>query len=438
EQRLANGMSTLGFANPTLYQIATGTGYGAGFHDIADGSTNLFYLAATGYDNATGWGSFNGANLMAALAPVGLTTPTGLTATAGKGSVTLSWTTSSGATSYNVYRGTASGQEGATPIRTGITATTYTDTVTNGVTYYYKVSATNGIITSASSNEVSATPYAVAPPTGLTAVAGNGSVTLRWTASPGATSYKIYRGTASGQEGSTPIRTGITTTTYTDRVANGVTYYYEVSATSSAGTSPLSSEVSATPVAPPAAPRILTYAVNSQNPPAAAVTINWASTATNATFTIQRATNTYFTSGLVSWSVVNATTYLDSTAAVGNRYYYRVRASNTGGNSPWSNVVTVITIVPPSNVTAGTPSRTSIQLTWVNDSTTGITGFSIQRATNAAFTAGLFTTTATPGTLTSRTITGLTPNTTYYFRVAARTATGSSAWSNIVSAATLP
>ena len=135
---------------------------------------------------------------------------------------------------------------------------------------------------------------------------------------------------------------------------------------------------------------------------------------------------------------MNVTTYLDSTAAAGNRHYYRVRASNQGGTSAWSNVVTVITIMPPSNLTAGTATRTSIPLTWVNASTAGVTGFSIQRATNAAFTTGLFTTSITPGTATSRTITGLMPKTTYYFRVAARTATGNSAWSNVVSLKTLP
>ncbi|HTP64196.1 MAG TPA: S53 family serine peptidase [Geobacteraceae bacterium] len=85
-QRLQdNGMATLGFANPVLYMIATGPGYGADFHDIADGSTNLFYPAVTGYDNATGWGSFNGANLISDLVsslPPGTPPPppTGLTA----------------------------------------------------------------------------------------------------------------------------------------------------------------------------------------------------------------------------------------------------------------------------------------------------------------------------------------------------------------------
>jgi len=51
------------------------------------------------------------------------------------------------------------------------------------------------------------------PPTGLTAkTALFGQATLAWTASPGATSYNVYQGTASMLESTTPILTGITAT----------------------------------------------------------------------------------------------------------------------------------------------------------------------------------------------------------------------------------
>lgn len=52
----------------------------------------------------------------------------------------LVWTAPAGDTTYNVYRGTGSGAESL--LASGLTATNYTDTtVTNGVTYYYYVSA---------------------------------------------------------------------------------------------------------------------------------------------------------------------------------------------------------------------------------------------------------------------------------------------------------
>src|SRR5207244_5153571 len=68
--------------------------------------------------------------------------PTNVTATAGNGQVTLSWSASSGATSYNVKRSTTSG--GPYTTVASPTTTSYTDTgLTNGTTYYYVVTAVN-------------------------------------------------------------------------------------------------------------------------------------------------------------------------------------------------------------------------------------------------------------------------------------------------------
>jgi cellulose 1,4-beta-cellobiosidase len=92
----------------------------------------------------------------ATLAP---TIPAGVTATAGNNQVTLNWTASSGATSYDIYRSTTSGGEGATPYLTGVTSTSFTNTgLTNGITYYYEVVAVNAGGLSDVSSEVSATP----------------------------------------------------------------------------------------------------------------------------------------------------------------------------------------------------------------------------------------------------------------------------------------
>jgi len=74
QKRAAAGSSLIGFANPPIYGIATSSAYANDFHDIADGSTNLFYPAVTGYDDATGWGTFNGANLLTDLSG-GTSTP---------------------------------------------------------------------------------------------------------------------------------------------------------------------------------------------------------------------------------------------------------------------------------------------------------------------------------------------------------------------------
>ena len=76
QQRAKYGNGPLGFANYAIYPIGKGTNYNTGFHDVKDGTNNLspLYTAKTGYDNATGWGSFNGVGLLPLFAPAPNTT----------------------------------------------------------------------------------------------------------------------------------------------------------------------------------------------------------------------------------------------------------------------------------------------------------------------------------------------------------------------------
>lgn len=87
------------------------------------------------------------------------------------------------------------------------------------------------------------------PVTGLTATAGNASVTLNWNAYPGATNYNVYRSTSSGiPDTISYLPVSPTTTTYTDvGLTNGTTYYYAVNADGSWGVSNFSNQVSVTP-----------------------------------------------------------------------------------------------------------------------------------------------------------------------------------------------
>ena len=91
--------------------------------------------------------------------------PTGLTATAGSGQVALTWSPSSGAASYSIYRSTGSGGEGMSPIAAGVTPPSFTDTgLANGTTYFYTVAAVNSAGVSAQSAEVSAKPVGSTAP----------------------------------------------------------------------------------------------------------------------------------------------------------------------------------------------------------------------------------------------------------------------------------
>jgi hypothetical protein len=178
--------------------------------------------------------------------------PAGLTATAASSSsISLAWTASAGATTYTVYRSaTATGTFTSIGTPSNIS---YSDTsLTPSTKYYYNVTATNSVGTSAASSTATATTLALpipAAPTGLTATpASSSSITLAWTASTNASSYTVSRSTsATGTFAAvgTPSTAG-----FTDTGLTGATeYFYNVTATDAAGTSPASSTVSATTAA---------------------------------------------------------------------------------------------------------------------------------------------------------------------------------------------
>jgi kumamolisin len=226
-----------GFANPTLYPLAeNATSYANDFHDVNNGTTNLYYPTVAGYDDATGWGSFNAANLSAdvinAVKNAAPAAPANLTATPGVGTLTLNWTASSGATSYRIYEGTTASGESAAAARQGVAGTSSVFTgMAPGKTYYFKAAAVKGTLVSALSNEANASATAPAGPTGLTAVAGSpaGTITLNWTASTGAKAYQIYKGTSAGGEAPTASAYGVTATTYKfTGLTSGTTYYFKV------------------------------------------------------------------------------------------------------------------------------------------------------------------------------------------------------------------
>jgi kumamolisin len=157
--------SRAGYANPTIYSIAeNAASYARDFHDVSSGTNNDF-TAVPGYDDATGWGSYNGANLyadvMAAIGGTGVTpppppplpppavppTPTNLQATGSssgtQGLVTLKWKASTGATGYYVYMGSQSGGESSTPLGSLTGTTVQVTGLARKTTYYFQVTAYN-------------------------------------------------------------------------------------------------------------------------------------------------------------------------------------------------------------------------------------------------------------------------------------------------------
>ncbi|HKD94095.1 MAG TPA: fibronectin type III domain-containing protein [Gaiellaceae bacterium] len=377
--------------------------------------------------------------------------PTLNSATAGNATVALAWSapTSNGGsaiTGYRVYRGTSAGNE--TLLTTLGNVTAWTDSgLTNGATYYYKVSALNSVGESVGSNEMSATPSqpATAPsaPTLNSATAANTTVTLAWGApsnngGSAVTGYRVYRGTSSG--GETLVTTLGNITSWTDTgLGNGTTYYYKVSAVNSVGESVASNEMSATPSQPatvPSAPS-LTSATGGN----ATAVLSWSAPSNNGGsavtgYRIYRSTSSGTESLLTTLG--NVTSWTDTGVANGTTYYYKVSALNSVGESAASNELSATPTAPltaPGAPTLNSASagNATVSLAWSAPSNNGgsaITGYRVYRGTSSGGESLL----TTLGNVTGWTDTGLANGTTYYYRVSAVNSVGESVASGELSA----
>ena len=321
----------------------------------ANGTTYYYVVAAV---NSAG-ASANSSQVSAMpVAPAPPATPTGLAATAGNNQVSLTWNASTGATSYTVGRGTASGGPYGTTFST--TTASYTDsTAVNGTTYYYVVAAVNAAGTSANSSQVSATPSAaLAAPTGLAATPRNTEVSLIWDASSGATGYNVKRSTTNGS-GYTTVSSP-TTTSYTDTgLTNSTTYYYVVSAVGGGGESANSSQVSATPLG-----SITNVSVNvdvlANRHPISKYVYGGAFPQDAPTITDSGLTT-------VRWGGNGASTYnwQLGTNNADNDYYFEDYAFSALNNSADSSSTQFITDVKAAG---GAPLTTMVMLPWVAQS----------------------------------------------------------------------
>jgi len=370
--------------------------------------------------------------------------PVGLVAMAGDTQVTLTWspptdTGGSPISNYRIHRGLS--PSGEVQIAEVGNVSTYIDAgLTNGQTYYYKVSAKNAAGEGQRSNEANATPTGIptfpGPPTGLIAIGANKQITLSWSlpvsdgGSP-VTNYTIYRGTVSGGE-SFLAQIGSNRNYVDTSLPDGQTYYYQVTARNTIGEGQRSNEANATTWTIPGPPNSLAgVAGNGQ------VALTWLPPTSNGGSSVTSVTNYRIYRGTMAGGEAllielgNVLTYLDGGLANGQRYYYRVAAKNAVGEGSMSSEVWAVPATIPGAPTSlnAVEGDRQVTLTWTapaDDGGSAITNYMVYRGTAAG--AESFLTQLGPST--SYVDNGLTNGETYYYEVSAVNAVGEGSQSN--------
>lgn len=198
-----------------------------------------------------------------------------------------------------------------------------------------------------------------AAPSGLAAhVQSSSSVRLNWTDNAtNETGYQVQRARNAS------FTTGLATFNYSANttsanlggLSTGVMYYFRVRAVNNSVYSGYANTVSLgipSSSGAPAKPSNLTALLQS----ATSVRLNWIDLSSNENgFQVQRATNSSFTSELVTTSLgKNINAHTVTGLNYGTTYYFRVRATAWGPDSPYSNTASITIPVPPSTPYTGT------------------------------------------------------------------------------------
>ncbi len=338
-------------------------------------------------------------------APTGLSA-SGITQTA----ITLSWTKSTGATAYKVQV-----DSGAVATLGDVATHTFTG-LSAGTSYTLKVIASNsGGDSAAASTSASTLPNAPAAPTGLaTSGITQTSITLTWTKSAGATSYKVRAGTT----GAFTLLGDVATYTFTSLTAN-TAYTLQVVASNSGGdSSSAQTSASTNNVPPPPAPSAPT-GLASSGITQTSITLSWTKSTGATGYKVQVDSGTVTTLGDVA-------TYTFSSLSAGTSYTLKVIATNAGGDSAAASVSASTLPAAPTGLSTSGITQSAITLSWTKSA--GATAYKVQVDSG---------TVATLGDVATHTFSGLSANTQYTLKVIASNNGGDSAAAT-VNASTLP
>ncbi len=426
----SNGTATSkalsGLSNNTTYYWHV-RALNAGGTTYADGASTTFWSFAT---------------LPAAPAAFGKTAPAN-GATGQSTSPTLTWGASSGATSYEYCYDTTNDSACSAWISNGTSTSKALSGLSNSTTYYWHIRALNaGGTTYADGASTTFWSFATLPAApaafGKTAPANGAtdqstSPTLTWGASSGATSYEYCYDTTNDSACSTWTSNGASTSKALSGLSNGTTYYWHVRAVNAGGTT-YADGASTTfwsfatlPAAPAAFGK--TAPANGATGQSTSPTLTWG--ASSGATSYEYCYDTTNDNACSTWTS-NGTATSKALSGLSNNttYYWHVRALNAGGTTYADGASTTFwsfATLPAAPAAFGktapangaTGQSTSPTLTW--GASSGATSYEYCYDTTNDNACSTWT---SNGTATSKALSGLSNNTTYYWHVRALNAGG--------------
>jgi len=316
--------------------------------------------------------------------------------TATSTSITVTWSTVSGITGYDIE------------VDGVIQSTTTNSYVHNGLTantlHSYRVRSKNTIGISEWSNLITHMTLLSTTPANVSLTSTSTSITLTWDAVTGTTGYDV-------EADGTIIDNGTNTSYIHSGLAPNIAHKYRVRAKTDLNFSAWTNLV--TQYTMPGIPASLSATKTSSS-----ITLTWGAVSGATGYDIEA-------DGVVQ-STTTAT-YIHSGLTANTSHNYRVRSKNANGAGDWSDMVTQTTLLAttPANVSL-TSASTFITLTW--EAVAGAAGYDVE-ADGAIIDNGANTT---------YTHTGLNPNTTHKYRVRAKSDSNFSAWTALVTQYTAP
>ncbi len=356
-------------------------------------------------------------------------------------STTLRWNTSVGAGSYRVQVSLNSSFPTTIIDDPAVPGTSKAiGPLSAGTIYWWRVSATNSRGSSPFSAAWSFTTSQVTPDVPSLTSPPNGGKNqplnpiLSWSAATGASSYRVQVSTNGSFTSTLYLDTTITATSkQIGPLSSKTSYYWRVSAIGSGGQSPWSSTwgfetISVTPGAP-----ILRFPTNDSVGIMLAVTLQWDTVGGATGYRLQVSADPGLVTTLVDKDSLGTTRYSLNGLTRNTKYYWRVNASNEGGPGVWSDLwcFTTVPNEPTAPVLTSPPNgagSVSLSPTISWNSVSGAASYRLQVSTVQSFGSTLVDQSLSG---TSFSPSGMSANTTYYWRVNASNAGGSSVWSAV-------